>query len=100
MPFVEHTMEPYLPQYQAPELLFDKNPYYTEKIDIWAAGLVIYQLYSNGAKLFPSKETLCDDVRAFFINEFVLVEFPVWRRMMHVIPKRRINAAEAYILFF
>uniref|UniRef100_A0A0G4FVG5 Protein kinase domain-containing protein n=1 Tax=Chromera velia CCMP2878 TaxID=1169474 RepID=A0A0G4FVG5_9ALVE len=41
--------------YRAPELLWESDGVYDEKVDIWSAGCVLAEMLNNGKPLFPGK---------------------------------------------
>lgn len=87
-----HTMKLCTPTYRAPEIVFLKN--YGFEIDIWSAGIVAYELFTN------TLLDLTDDKKALkFINKkmhkFKSSEMmDLIQKMLIEDPKKRITAKE------
>jgi serine/threonine protein kinase len=103
-PYTLIPTPPYALHIQAPEILFDNTEYYTEKIDIWAVGCVIYFIYAN-RRLFEYDEHIKANHAKFLHGQYdtfstmTYTQNLVWEKMMIRDPKERISAKEALLKF-
>lgn len=102
-----NTMPPCAVYVRPPEVLFEENRFYTEKVDIWATGCVIYFIYAN-RHLFENMESTEDimvDQKNFLDGGYptpstmTCSQYKVWEKMMRRNPKKRISAEKALAHF-
>jgi Protein kinase domain/FHA domain len=93
--------------YRAPELLLDDNPHYTNKVDIWAVGCILYELilrkrafqydwsifkYAESGKEFElllTTQVVPDDRKREFLAK-------IMKELLDVDPKKRPKARDLY----
>jgi Alpha-kinase family/Protein kinase domain len=96
--------------YRAPELLLDTSPHFTNKVDMWAIGCILYELvlckrafredwfilkYVDAGQPFElllTPEVISDDRKRWFLGKVI-------RELLDVDPKKRPKARDLYERF-
>lgn len=90
--------------FMAPEIITE-NVSYTEKVDVWSIGCILYMLLTGRHPFHAGKGTRTTELRAHIVNG-TIIEHPNWmaapqqaqdlvRRLLVVDPSQRMSAAEA-----
>jgi len=105
VPDRNNTLEVCCIYYRPPELVLKKFKTYTEKVDVFSTGTVLYEMF-NRMRLFPSEKRIVQDQKNFYLTQNTLVidsmsetQFGGWKKMMRKEPKLRISAKSALLAF-